>query len=228
LFFGLFIFNFQNFKKLNMKKTLLHLNSKLNLLKIICLLMLVNTKIQAQCLTGTPVGTTITPVLTWSLQVHGANAPMYYDFQAQAGINYTFTYCDGSAVGMGDPYLTITNSLNVSQAFNDDYCGLLSNIFWSCTATGPHRIVLSGCCPCSNHPGGTLAYKADQLIIPPTPCAGQPDANSVITPTFQVCPGSSIIASLANTYTVNGITYAWGPVVCQLFQQCHRRGDRGQ
>lgn len=192
-----------------MKKTLFHLNSKLNLLKIICLLMLVNTQIQAQCLIGTPVGATITPVLTFSLQVHGANAPMYYDFPAQAGINYTFTYCQGGGSYVGDPYLTITNSLNVAQASNDDFCSLGSNIYWSCNATGPHRIVLSGCCPCANHPGGTLAYRADGLIIPVVPCAGAPDPNSVITPSFQICPGSSIIANLANTYTVNGITYAW-------------------
>ena len=43
--------------------------------------MLVNTKIQAQgCLIGTPVGATITPVLTWSLQVAGPNSQIYYDF----------------------------------------------------------------------------------------------------------------------------------------------------
>lgn len=54
---------------------------------------------------------------------------MYYDFQAQAGINYTFTYCDGGGSYVGDPYLTITNSLNVAQAFNDDFCSLGSNIF---------------------------------------------------------------------------------------------------
>ncbi len=193
-----------------MKKTLLHLNCKLNLLKIICLLMLVNSKIQAQgCLSGSPLNVTITPVLTWSTQVHGNNPPQYYDFQAQAGINYTFTYCQGGGQYSGDPYLTITNSLNVAQAFNDDFCGLGSNIFWSCNATGPHRITLSGCCPCSNHPSGTMAYRADGLIIPVTPCTGSPDSNSVITPSYQICPGTSIIANLASSYTVNGITYQW-------------------
>jgi hypothetical protein len=42
------------------------------------------------------------------------------------------------------------------------------------------------------------------------PCSGTPSGNSVLTPTFVVCPAANSIVNLANTYSVNGITFAWG------------------
>lgn len=45
--------------------------------------------------------------------------------------------------------------------------------------------------------------------ISPTPCSAQPAANSIITPTFAICPNSSVTIGLANNYTVGGITYQW-------------------
>ena len=42
------------------------------------------------------------------------------------------------------------------------------------------------------------------------PCSGTPSSNSVLTPTFVVCPAANSIVNLANTYSVNGITFAWG------------------
>ena len=42
------------------------------------------------------------------------------------------------------------------------------------------------------------------------PCTGTPGANSVISPTFIVCSFSQSGLSLANSYTVNGITFQWG------------------
>jgi hypothetical protein len=43
-----------------------------------------------------------------------------------------------------------------------------------------------------------------------TPCSGIPPPNSVITPTFVMCPNSSTtMLSLANTYTVGGLTFQW-------------------
>ncbi|HQQ93854.1 MAG TPA: T9SS type A sorting domain-containing protein [Bacteroidia bacterium] len=42
-----------------------------------------------------------------------------------------------------------------------------------------------------------------------TPCAGIPAANTVITPTAIICPGSSANIGLANSYTVGGLIYTW-------------------
>jgi|GEM_PF-1048293 len=45
--------------------------------------------------------------------------------------------------------------------------------------------------------------------ISPTPCAGTPGANSVVTPTYQICPNSGAAIGLASSYTLGGLTYQW-------------------
>jgi hypothetical protein len=42
-----------------------------------------------------------------------------------------------------------------------------------------------------------------------TPCTLVPGANSVVSPTFVLCPNAPINLSLLNTYTVSGISYQW-------------------
>ncbi|MBL7933975.1 MAG: T9SS type A sorting domain-containing protein [Bacteroidia bacterium] len=46
-------------------------------------------------------------------------------------------------------------------------------------------------------------------VISNIPCNGAPAANSVVGPTYEICPGSSIGIGLASNYTVNGISYLW-------------------
>lgn len=46
-------------------------------------------------------------------------------------------------------------------------------------------------------------------IIAPPPCSGSVAATSVITPTYQVCPNSGALLSLATTYTNYGYQYQW-------------------
>lgn len=58
---------------------------------------------------------------------------------------------------------------------------------------------------------GTWGETEDHLvnIIPLTPCSGVPAANSVISPTYAVCPGTNVNMTLANAYTAGGISYQW-------------------
>lgn len=42
-----------------------------------------------------------------------------------------------------------------------------------------------------------------------TPCSGVPAANAVVATTAAICPNSATPLSLANSYTVGGITYQW-------------------
>ncbi|MBL7900449.1 MAG: T9SS type A sorting domain-containing protein [Bacteroidia bacterium] len=42
-----------------------------------------------------------------------------------------------------------------------------------------------------------------------TPCSGLPAANAVVATTAAICPNSATPLSLANSYTVGGITYQW-------------------
>jgi hypothetical protein len=41
------------------------------------------------------------------------------------------------------------------------------------------------------------------------PCTSTPGANSVMTPTFLVCPNSTVALGLASNYTVSGLTFQW-------------------
>jgi len=48
-----------------------------------------------------------------------------------------------------------------------------------------------------------------EVIYFTVPCTVLPSANAVLAPTFAICPGSFANLSLANTYSVGGITYQW-------------------
>jgi len=41
------------------------------------------------------------------------------------------------------------------------------------------------------------------------PCSGTPDSNSVVTPSYAICPGTNVILGLSTTYSVGGIAYQW-------------------
>jgi hypothetical protein len=41
------------------------------------------------------------------------------------------------------------------------------------------------------------------------PCTSTPGANAVMTPTFEVCPNSTVALGLANSYSVGSLTYQW-------------------
>lgn len=41
------------------------------------------------------------------------------------------------------------------------------------------------------------------------PCSGLPSANSAVTPTISICPGTSVNLTFQNTYTLSGLTFQW-------------------
>ena len=62
--------------------------------------------------------------------------------------------------------------------------------------------------PCTNFGSGeTEDYVV--TIAPATGCAGAPGANSAVTSLTNVCPNGTATLSLANSYTVGGLTYQW-------------------
>ncbi|MDQ3047148.1 MAG: T9SS type A sorting domain-containing protein [Bacteroidota bacterium] len=125
--------------------------------------------IYSQCTTGVSIGT-LTPTNTFQTIAVAAGVPAYRTFNATAGTQYLFTYCQGGGTYSGDPYLTVATNAPTSLAQNDDWCGLGSEITWTAPSTGVHRLYFSGCCPCSNAPNATLAYR---LVGPANdPCSG--------------------------------------------------------
>lgn len=48
-----------------------------------------------------------------------------------------------------------------------------------------------------------------EVIYFTVPCTSVPGPNSVVTPTYAICPGAFTNLSLANSYSVGGINYQW-------------------
>jgi hypothetical protein len=48
-----------------------------------------------------------------------------------------------------------------------------------------------------------------EVVYYTVPCSSIPGANSVVTPTGAICPGSFATIGLANTYSVGGIAFQW-------------------
>ncbi|MBK8143752.1 MAG: IPT/TIG domain-containing protein [Bacteroidetes bacterium] len=159
------------------------------------------SSIQAQCLTGAQIGTLnpITPI--YQTQVITAGVPAYYNFVATAGGVYVFTYCSNGGSYTGDTYLTITNGVPAAQASNDDFCGLGSQITWTCPTTGTYRLYVSGCCPCANAPSAVLAYGCSSCAppAPPTVASFSPVAGCANTASV-VITGTNFSGASAVTF----------------------------
>jgi hypothetical protein len=57
--------------------------------------------------------------------------------------------------------------------------------------------------------GTSLQYCYIEVVYTTTPCNGTPSANSIVSPTFQICPFEAAVLNLQDTYTVGGLTYQW-------------------
>nr|MCU0360031.1 hypothetical protein [Bacteroidia bacterium] len=150
-------------------------------------------QMKSQCTTGASIGT-LSPLITWQTIGVTAGAPAFRSFNAVSGVTYTFTYCQGGGSYGGDPYLTISNNVPVALVQNDDFCGLGSQIIWTCPATGVYRLYLSGCCPCSNAPAATLAYRGSSNPFPPAP-------NDDCVSAFTVSVPGLAVGTTTNAYT---------------------------
>ena len=132
---------------------------------LVTLLVSVNA-LYSQCTSGSSLGS-LNVTTSWQTIAVSPGAPAYRSFSAQSGGTYIFTFCQGGGSFSGDPYLTITDNSPSPQTANDDYCGLGSELTWTCTSSGTYRIYFSGCCPCANAPTSTCAYIGSNISSGP-------------------------------------------------------------
>jgi len=159
---------------------------------------------KSQCLTGIMDATiNVTPVYQ-TTPVPGGS-PSYFQFTGIAGALYYFTYCFGGGNYSGDPYLTVANNIPTALVWNDDNCGLGSNLTWNCPANGIYRVYTSGCCPCGfKSAGSNLAFKYD---LPP--CSGIPPGSNVLANPVSLCAGSTSTLTLTTNYAAPGFVFQW-------------------
>jgi hypothetical protein len=160
-----------------------------NLLKIVFLSMVgvfANLTVSAQNICTNNAGS-LTPAITntWNTLVTTGG---YYQFDASAGCDYTFSYCQNGGAYSGDPYITITDLAMTVVTGQDDFCGLGSELTWTCPTTGTYLVHLTsfaaGTANCS-FAARTLAYYSTCSA-----CPGVPPAAPLLTGTSSICgPG---------------------------------------
>ena len=148
-----------------------------------------------QCSGGTLSGT-LTP--TAGYQTVSVTNGNYYNVNVSCGSSYNFTFCSNGGSASWDTQITLLDNAGVTTlAYNDDNCGLQSNVSYTATSTGTIRVLIS-LYSCNNAGGntGTLAYNA--TIVP-------------ISPSFTISASSCTQATATITGSTGG-TFSFNPV----------------
>ncbi|MEN9441448.1 MAG: hypothetical protein RLZ33_1525 [Bacteroidota bacterium] len=148
-----------------------------------------------QCSGGTLSGT-LTP--TAGYQTVSVNNGNYYNVNVSCGSSYNFTFCSDGGNAAWDTQITILDNTGATTlAYNDDNCGLQSNVSYTATSTGTIRVLIS-LYFCDNAGGNsaTLAYNA--TIVP-------------ISPSFTISASSCTQATATITGSTGG-TFSFNPV----------------
>ena len=83
-----------------------------------------------------------------------------YEFNGVQDMVYVFSYCEGGGSNNVDTQLEIFDIGGTSYAYNDDHCGLGSEITWVCPANGTYVVVTYEYnCNANGTNAGNMAYK---------------------------------------------------------------------
>lgn len=116
------------------------------------------------CTGGTNAGT-LTP--TGAYQTQAVSVGQYYVVNVVCGSTYNFTFCSNGGTAGWDTQITINQTDNTTQlAYNDDACGLQSNVSWTATFTGTVHVLIS-LYNCNNGAAdtGTMAYNVTSTSV---------------------------------------------------------------
>jgi hypothetical protein len=148
-----------------------------------------------------------------------------------AGSNYTLSVTAGQCNGFAYSGIIVAFiDYNQNGSFTDAGETIYTSAYSAFAVTGTTFTTVITI-PATAVPGVTrMRVIADETSVPPGPCdaytwgetedycvnivaaaacAGAPGANSAVSSMTTVCPGGSAVLSLANSYTVGGLTYQW-------------------
>ncbi len=114
----------------------------------------------AACTGGTLQGSLV-PTSAWQT-MSGIQGGEYWTFAGVAGRVYQFSFCQGGGSYVDDPQIQILNNSGVAivGAYNDDHCGLGSELIWVCPSGGTYRVAFYEYnCQTSGTALGTVAYQ---------------------------------------------------------------------
>lgn len=120
----------------------------------------IHQEAKGQC-SGGSNGGNLTPAPASTYQTASVSAGTYYAFNvASAGCDsYTFTFCsNGGSAGFDTQITILDNAGNpVAGGYNDDFCGLQSEITWTPSSAGVYYVLINSYY-CNSSGSGTLAY----------------------------------------------------------------------
>lgn len=148
-----------------------------------------------QCSGGTLSGT-LTP--TAGYQTVSVTNGNYYNVNVSCGSSYNFTFCSNGGSAAWDTQITLLDNAGVTTlAYNDDNCGLQSNVSYTATSTGTIRVLIS-LYSCNNGGGNTATLAYNATIVP-------------ISPSFTISASSCTQATATITGSTGG-TFSFNPV----------------
>ncbi|MDA3820298.1 MAG: PKD domain-containing protein [Candidatus Delongbacteria bacterium] len=121
--------------------------------------------ISAQCGGGGTNQGSLTMLPTF--QTISVNSGDRYTFEAFSYITYIFSFCQGGGNNTIDTQLEICDEFGTTvYSYNDDQCGLGSEITWNPTSSGTYSIVIHQYyCNDGGTSAGTMAYR---VVTPPS------------------------------------------------------------
>lgn len=169
---------------------------KISVLTTLLISIFLNQNILAQCSGGSLAGT-LNP--TAAYQTQAISTGQFYNVNVTCGSSYNFSFCSNGGFAGFDTQITILDNAGayLGYGYNDDFCGLQSDVSFTSTFTGIVRVLLSSF-PCINDGSfsGTLAYNSSIVTI---------------SPTFTLSATSCSQASAAITGTTGGV-FSFNPV----------------
>lgn len=157
---------------------------------------MLNNSANAQCSGGTNAGTTLFPSSTFQVQncVMGGE---YYEFNTIAGYIYTFSFCQGGGSGTWDTQITILDNTGTfvgAPGYNDDFCGLQSELTWTAPTTGTYRVLINQYSCNTNTNCANLAYRG---TAPPPPVTNDDCDSAIVLVADTVCNAQTFSLSSA-------------------------------
>ncbi|MFT6245268.1 MAG: hypothetical protein ACJA0U_001761 [Salibacteraceae bacterium] len=158
---------------------------------------------------------TISPTAAYQTAT-GIASGNYFTINAVCGTTYNFTFCSNGGAAGWDTQITVLNAAgNTQLAYNDDNCGLQSNISYTAIASGPIQVLISqfNCNNLGASTGATLAYNGVAGASNPAFTAtstGCTTASSTITGdtggtfSFNPVPGGGVLINSTTGAITNG------------------------
>lgn len=162
----------------------------------------------AACTGGTNGGS-LSP--TTAYQTTTVTQGNYYVVNVTCGSTYNFTFCSNGGSAGWDTQITINQTNNTTQlAYNDDACGLQSNVSWTANFTGTIHVLISQySCNNSGTNTGTLAYNeiGTDVTYSASCTSANPNISGDNTGTFSFNPAPTDGATIdSNTGFISNAT----------------------